>query len=213
LKDLRLYGYWRSSCSWRVRIALHLKEIPFDYVAVNLLEGAQKAEPHAARNGMRQVPTLEWRDDAGVRHLSQSLAILRFLERVKPGLEPADPLAAGYAWELAEMVNAGIQPLQNLGVLKAIEGMGGDRKGWGQKAIATGFAAMERRARDIAGAYLVGDEVSVADVCLVPQLYNGRRFEVPMDDYPTLLRVEENLTKLPAFAAAHPDQQPDAVKS
>lgn len=209
LRDLRLYSYWRSSCSWRVRIGLAIKGVSYRYVPVNLLEGQQLTEDYAATSPLRQVPCLEW--DGG--RLTQSMAILRFLDALGgPPLTPAEPLSGARSWELAEMVNAGIQPLQNLHVLKAIEAFGQDRAAWAREVIARGFSAMESVARESAGRFCVGDEPSVADICLVPQLYNARRFGVDLEPFPTLRRVEAACAELPAFQAAHPDRQPDAVR-
>ena len=209
-----LYSYWRSSCSWRVRSGLALKEIPYRYVAVNLLESEQTQPGYAERNALRQVPCLEWKDATGADHrLTQSLAILQWLD-AQPGtrLIPEDPLSAARAWQLAEIINAGIQPLQNLKVLASITELGADRKAWGQDVIRDGFRAMEPIAAQTAGRFLVGDAPSIADLCLLPQLYNARRFELSLDEFPTLLRVEAACADLPALHAAHPDRQPDAVK-
>ena len=207
LRDLRLHSYWRSSCSWRVRIGLALKGVAYRYVPVNLLEGQQLSDSYAVMSPLRQVPCLEW--DGG--RLTQSMAILRLLDALPgPVLTPTDPVMGARAWELAEMVNAGIQPLQNLHFLKAIEAFGQDRAVWAREVISGGLRAMESVAGGSAGRFCVGDEPSVADVCLVPQLYNARRFGVDLEPFPTLRRVEKACIELPAFKAAHPDRQPDA---
>lgn len=208
---MKLYGYWRSSASWRVRIALHWKGVPFESLPVHLVrDGGEQHRPEfAAINPMEQVPVLV--TDEGVQ-LTQSLAILLWLEArfPNPALLPADPLARAHAWSLAEVVNSGIQPLQNLRVLQQVKAAGLDSDAWARDVIARGLTAMEQLARDTAGTYLVGDAVSVADVCLAPQLYNARRFAVPLDAYPTLLRAEAAAAVLPAFAEAIPERQPDA---
>ena len=211
MKGVRLYAYWRSSASWRARIALNWKSVDYEYVPVNLLQGQQLGAEYSATNPMQQLPTLEWQDDQGTKRLSQSLAIVRFLDATipEPPLEPSDAFARAKAWQLAEIVNAGIQPLQNLSMLKVVEELGGDKKAWGAASIERGLAAMETIASETAGRYLVGSEVSVADLCLVPQLYNGRRFGLDIDRFPTLARVETELSTLPAFANAHADRQPD----
>jgi maleylpyruvate isomerase len=213
---MKLYGYWRSSSTWRVRIALGWKAIPFDYQPVHMLRGGgeQHAAGYRAVNPLGEVPSLEWTDAAGrTRRLSQSFAIIDYLERVHPtpSLLPADAFLAGRARQLAEMVNAGIQPLQNLRVLAQVrDELHGDAQAWARHHVARGLAAMEALAPDTAGAFLVGDAPSVADVYLVPQLYNARRFALDLSPYPTLLRAEASCQPLPAFAAAHPDRQPDA---
>lgn len=211
---MRLFGYWRSSSAWRVRIALHHKGVAFDNVPVHLVRegGEQHADDHRARNPMRQVPVLQIEDDGEPVYLSQSLAILLWLEAThpEPALLPADPVAKARAWQLAELINSGIQPLQNLKVLLALEAHGVDKVAWARDQIASGFDALEATAEQLAGTFLVGDEVTVADCCLVPQLYNARRFGVDLAPYPTLTRVEAACAALPSFQAAHPDAQPDA---
>lgn len=206
---MRLYAYWRSSASWRVRIGLHLKRVPFTITPIHLRDGVQRTDAHAARNPMRQVPVLEL-DDGTL--LTQSLAILEWLDQVHPSppLLPADPLVRARVRQAAEIVNAGIQPLQNFRVLLAIEEMGGDRMAWGRQVIAEGLHAVEALARAHGGSYTIGDTVTLADCCLVPQLYNARRFGVDLEPFPALVGIDERCAALPAFQAAHPDRQPDA---
>jgi maleylpyruvate isomerase len=208
-----LYNYWRSSASWRVRIGLHLKGIAFEYVAVSLLDGAQRADGYAAMNPMRQVPTLAITDDTGARHeLGQSLAILEYLEETHPTppLLPRDPIARARVRQLAEIVNSGIQPHQNLPVLSGVGKLGGDGPTWARGFITDGLSAMEAIARRTAGRFLVGDEPTLADVCLVPQMYAARRFGVDLAVCPTLVRIDETCAALEAFRRAHADVQPDA---
>ncbi len=216
--QLRLYNYWRSSASWRVRMALHLKALPFEYIPVHLVRdgGEQHTDAYRAHNPQGQVPTLEVRyDDGRVETLTQSLAIMAFLDAAfpdTPPLLPRDPWALGRAWQLAEVVNAGIQPMQNLATQAYVrDTLGGDARAFTQHFVARGMAALETLARDSAGSYLVGDAVTVADCCLVPQLYACRRFEVGLDDCPTLLAVEARLLQLDAVRSSHPDAQPDAT--
>jgi maleylpyruvate isomerase len=213
--SLRLYGYWRSSCTWRVRIALAHKGLDYETVPVNLLEGEQRAEGYTQRNPMRQVPTLEVEQQGTTRRLTQSMAILEWLEETwpEPALLPEDPFERARARQLAEMVNAGIQPLQNFSGLLRLEELGVDRKKWGHEWIARGMAALEREMAETAGQFAVGDRVTFADLCLIPQLFNARRFEVEVSVYPTLSRVEQACAELPAFQAAHADRQPDAPSS
>ena len=210
-----LYGYWRSSASYRVRIALGLKGVPFEYRAVNLLEAAHRGEANVQRNPMGQVPTLEWRVDGKVEQLTQSMAIFDYLETAHPS-SPLLPntedggLARARVVQMAEIINAGIQPLQNLPVLKMVDSLGGDKMQWGRDAMQKGFVALEAIAVNLPGPFLCGDAPTIADICLVPQLYNARRFELALDAFPTLLRAETACLALPAFINAHPDQQPDA---
>jgi maleylpyruvate isomerase len=212
---MKLYGYWRSSASWRVRIGLHLKGLDFDYAAVHLVKdgGQQHSDEHHSRNPMRQVPVLELEHQGQTVHLAQSLAILEFLDEVhpEPALLPADALGRTRARCLAEIVNAGVQPLQNLYVLQQLKKEGVDAAQWSRHFISRGLMSLERAAQATAGRFLVGDQVTLADICLVPQLYNARRFQVDLDCTPLLLRVEEACNQLEAFARAHPDQQPDAA--
>jgi maleylpyruvate isomerase len=217
MKALRLHNYWRSSASWRVRIGLNLKRLQFEYLPVHLLQdgGQQHSEAYRALNPMRTVPTLEWtEEDDTVRRLSQSLPILEYLEaRVpSPSLFPKDLYLQAKARMLAEMVNSGIQPLQNLSVLQRLKNeLKVDDKAWGAYWNVRGLEALEAAVKATAGRYCVGDEVSLADICLVPQLYGARRFAVDLTPYPTLLRIEAACNELPAFQAAHPDRQPDAA--
>lgn len=209
---MKLYGYWRSSSSWRVRLALEWKGLPYEYAAVHLLRdgGEQHTEAHLARNPMGQIPVLELADGT---QLSQSLAILEYLEEIhpSPALLPEDPIERATARQLAEIVNAGIQPLQNLAILQTIKGYGADEKAWAARWVSKGLEAFEKVAASSSATYSVGDSVSIADVCLVPQLYSARRFAVDLEPYPNLRRIEEACAALPAFQAAHADRQPDAV--
>jgi len=156
---------------------------------------------------------LELEGDSGPIYLSQSLAILEYLEECHPEqpLLPKSPLARARARELAELVNAGIQPLQNLPVVDRVRDvLHGDPKAWIHFFVRRGLVALERRAKLTAGAFMLGDAPSIADVCLLPQLYGARRFEVPLDELDTLLRVEAHALALPRWENAHPDRQPDA---
>lgn len=209
---MKLYGYWRSSSAWRVRIALAWKGIPHEYQAVHLRAGEQQAPSYLSLSPLGEVPTLEWTEAGVARRLSQSFAIIDYLERVHPTppLFPADPFLAARARQLAEMVNAGIQPLQNLAVLNRVRELKGDAQAWAGHFISRGLAAMEALAPETAGAFLVGDAPTVADAYLVPQLYNARRFALDLTPYPTLLRAEASCEQVPAFVQAHADKQPDA---
>jgi maleylpyruvate isomerase len=161
---------------------------------------------------MAQVPVLQIDDEANGVLLTQSLAIMEYLEEVRPSppLLPSTPLARAKARELAEIVNSGIQPLQNLSLLQTLEQRHlADKGSWAKQVIETGLNALERNAKKSAGRFLVGDEVSIADVCLIPQLYNARRFGCSMN-WPTLLHAEGNCERLQSFQAAHPAEQPDA---
>ncbi len=209
---MKLYGYWRSSASWRVRAALNFKGLQYETVPVNLLEGAQLEASHRARNPMGQLPVLEL-DDGTM--LVQSLPIMEYLDQLhpEPALLPSDAIGRVRVRAMAEVVNSGIQPLQNLKVLKRLQAAGMDRAAWGRTVIAEGFVALEAAASQTAGRFLYGDSPTMADICLVPQLYNARRFKVDLAPFETLLRVEEACAALQPFKDAHPDNQPDAVKA
>lgn len=202
-----LYDYWRSSASYRVRIALHLKGIAFDRVPVNLLESEQRSDAYRARNPQGFVPML----DTDGRQITQSLAIIDYLDATmpEPRLIPADPAARAHVQALALTIACDIHPVNNLRILKYLSGLGVDqtaRDDWYRHWIAEGFDALETLATPQAGAFLYGDAPTLVDICLVPQVYNARRFDMALDRWPTLARADANAQTLPAFAAAHPDR-------
>jgi len=212
---LRLYGYWRSSSAWRVRIGLELKGLAWTPVAVDLGAGEQWGAAHGARSPAHQVPVLEVeRPGHPPLRLVQSMAILEWLDEVHPAppLLPGDPDGRARVRALAEHVNSGVQPLQNAVVLKRLrEQVPGWDRTWARDAIAGGLAAIEAALQDGGtGRFAHGDAPGLADCYLVPQLYNARRFGVELAPFPTLLRLEAACAPLPAFQAAHPDRQPDA---
>lgn len=213
---MKLYNYWRSTSSWRVRIALAYKNIPYTYVPVNLLMNEQGGDEYLVVNALGQVPALEWDESGVVYRISQSLAIIEFLEERSPSppLLPEDRYARAQVRAIAEMVNSGIQPLQNLHVAQYVERrLQEDRAKWNAHWIEEGLAALETAVHKTAGEFAVGNAVSVADCCIIPQLYSARRNGVELIAYRTLHRIEAACQQLPAFHAAHPDQQPDAKKS
>jgi maleylpyruvate isomerase len=206
---MKLHSYWRSSSAWRVRIGLAWKRLAYETIAVDLLGGAQWQPEHRARSPMSKVPVLELDDG---RALTESMAILHWLDETHPDppLLPRDPYDRARARMLAEMVNSGIQPLQNLAVQKHVKHvLGRDEKAWAKFWIDDGMGALEAAVKESAGRFCVGDEPSLADIYLVPQLYAARRFGGAVDAMPTLLAIEERCAALPAFVAAHPDEQPD----
>jgi len=205
----KLYSYWRSSCSWRVRTALALKNISYEYIPVHLLRGGgEQLKPEYAKlNPMKQVPTLLINGLV----LTESLAIIEYLDEVfpTPSLLPpfGQPAQRAKVRELSFIISS-IQSLANLKVSKRV---GEEQKlSWMQHWIREGFQSLEAVLSQSAGKYSVGDEVTVADLCLVPQVYNARRFNVDLTPYPTIVRVDANLNQLPAFKASHPDRTPDA---
>lgn len=214
---MKLYGYWRSSAAWRVRIALGLKGLACETVPVHLLRdgGEQRQPAFLGLNPQGLVPALE---DEG-RVLTQSLAIIEYLEETHPAppLLPADPAGRARVRSLAQLVACDIHPLNNLRVLEYLrDGLGHDeatRTAWVRHWVAAGLTAFEARlaSESQAGEFCHGDRPGLADCCLVPQLYNARRFGCPLDAYPTLLRVEAACNGQEAFRRAAPEQQPDAV--
>jgi maleylacetoacetate isomerase len=204
-----LYDYFRSSAAYRVRIALNLKGIDYETRQVDLRGDEQKSEGYRALNPQGLVPMLE----IDGHRLTQSLAIINYLDLRFPN-QPLIPAAAAeraHVVAMAMTVACDIHPLNNLRVLKYLKDPLGHSQdeidAWYAHWIGEGLPALEALAAPRAGAFLFGDAPTGADVCLVPQLYNARRFNVPLDAYPTLLRADENANALEAFAAAHPDRQ------
>jgi len=197
-----------------VRIALHWKGQSWDTVPVHLVEdgGHQHGTDHRTLNPMRQVPVLV----DGEATLGQSVAILEYLEEVYPDppLLPSQAVERAHVRQMVEVINSGIQPIQNLAVMQYLGKTYGLERpqtmGWSAYWIARGFDALETLAIRRGGRYCCGNQVSFADVCLVPQAYNARRFDVDMSAYPTLLRVEEELLQHASFSETRPERQPDA---
>ena len=210
-----LFDYYRSSAAYRVRIALNLKSVDYDSASINLAGGEQKRDEYRARNPQGLVPMLE----IDGRRIVQSLAIIDYLDasRPEPPLVPKDAADRAHVLALALVVACDIHPLNNLRVLKHLVGpLGQDedaKNAWIATWIGQGFAALEAMAAPRAGRFLFGDAPGLADICLVPQMYNARRFEVPLDDYPLLGRADAEATALEAFAAAHPDRVAPAAAS
>jgi maleylpyruvate isomerase len=212
----KLYGFWRSTATWRVRIGLEYKNIAYEYEPVNILkgDGEQNSEEYIAKNPMRQVPLLEIEAEGQTARLAQSVAILEYLEErfPEPRLLPPDPLLRARARQLAEMVNSGIQPLQNNRVQRVVRDVHkGDEMVWVHFWLGRGLAALEAETAETAGRFSIGDRVTLPDLFLVPQLYFARRFSVPLDAYPTLTRIEAACEEIPAFQRAHAERQPDAA--
>lgn len=212
-ESYRLHAYWRSSASWRVRIALAYKGIDFELHPVNIAPGtdAQQGEVYRQVNPMAQVPTLE----RGDLRLTQSMAIFDYLESVhpEPRLFPSDPVARAQAIQAAEIVNAGVQPLQNIKVLGQVKQLGGDPASWSRSAMNTGLQALEQLAQANGGRFSVGDAPTIADCCLIPQLYNARRFSLDLGPYPHLLAIESHCQTLEAFVVSRPEAQPDSPET
>jgi len=209
---MKLYGYWQSSSTWRVRIALAYKGLSWTDVPVSLINGAgeQHDPDYRQLNPMAQVPVLVLEN--GIQ-LSQSLGILEYLEEryPEPHLLPTGLAARARVRQFAEVINSGIQPLQNLSVLRRLSRESDmDSRRWARSVIETGLDALEEMARSGRGDFLVGDRPTYADVCLVPQLYNARRFGCDIVRWPRLGRSETAAMHLSAFNKTRPENFTDA---
>lgn len=210
-----LYGYFRSSAAYRVRIALNLKGLDYDQIPVNLVKGEQRGDDHLMRNPQGLVPSLVL-DDSSV--INQSLAICEYLDEVhpEPALLPINALKRARVRALAQSVACEIHPLNNLRVLKyLVREMGADeaaKLAWYHHWIAEGFTALEATLSNApsSGDFCHGDTPTLADICLIPQVYNAERFECDLSAYPTIQRIAANCRSLPAFEKAAPEVQPDA---
>jgi maleylpyruvate isomerase len=214
MPELVLYNYWRSSSSHRVRIALALKNLPYRYEAVNLRTDEQSSEAHRSRSPTGFVPCLVV---DGVTYV-ESVAILELLDErfPTPRLLPGDAHARARVRALVEMVNSGIQPFQNLGVLKHVSSDPEVQRAWAQHFIGKGLRAIEaamqtHEGEGTAGPYAYGDAPTMADVFLVPQVLGAQRFKVDLAPFPRVVRAFDAATKLEAFQRAAPERQPDAV--
>ncbi|MBI1731690.1 MAG: maleylacetoacetate isomerase [Gammaproteobacteria bacterium] len=211
---MKLYGYWRSSAAYRIRIALNIKGLEYENVPVHLLRdgGEQNRPEYLALNPQARVPTLV----DGDLTLGQSVAILEYLEEEYPSppLLPPDPPGRARARQITLAIACDIHPLNNVRVLKYLETQFGatqeGRDNWYRHWIRDGLAAVEKMV-SARGPCCLGEQVTFADVALIPQLYNARRFRTPLDDCPRLLAIEQHCLKLPAFDRARPENQPDAV--
>jgi maleylpyruvate isomerase len=213
---IKLYNYFRSSASFRVRIALNFKGLTYDYVPVHLLKdgGEQLAPSFRTLNPDSLVPVLD--DDGAV--LTQSLAIIEYLEetRPQPPLLPRDAHERAYVRSIALAIACDIHPLNNLRVLRYLVrtlAVGDEQKNaWYRHWVEHGLAALEARliAEARSGRYTLSDTVTLADVVIVPQIFNAQRMDCNLNSIPTIMRIFDNCMQLPAFMEAHPSSQPDA---
>jgi len=214
-RPLKLHGYWRSSAAYRVRIALNLKQRAFESVSWSLAQGAHRSAAFDSLNPQHLVPVLE----DGSARLTQSLAILEYLEErwPDPPLLPAAPAERAAVRAFAQAIACDIHPLNNLRVLNYLKGELGLEEArvnaWYRHWIAEGLPALEASARRTStrATAVFGDTISFADVCLVPQLYNARRYHCDLSATPTLTAIAAALERHPAFEAARPEGQPDAT--
>ena len=212
---MKLYNYFRSSAAYRVRIALGLKGLSYDYLSVHLAKGEQYLPEFTAISPQSLVPVLE--EDSGLR-LYQSLAIMEYLDETHPTppLLPADPAARNRVRSLALIIACEIHPLNNTRVLNYLTGRLGvseeQKLEWYHHWVKTGFAALEKRLADepATGRFCHGDAPGFADCVLVPQVANARRFKVDLCAFPTIVRINDACVELEAFKQAAPERQPDA---
>ena len=208
---IQLYTYHRSSASYRVRIGLNLKELAFESIYIDLRKQEQNDPAYAAINPQQLVPTLV----DGDKIIHQSLAILVYLDQVHPKtcLLPKDPYKQALIRAFFLDITSDIHPLNNLRVLKYLSNEIGVDEGakddWYQHWLKIGLTGLEIQIKNKAGDFCFGDTVSLADVCLIPQIYNALRYNHPMEEYPTLLRVYNHCLSIPAFFKASPEQQKD----
>lgn len=212
---MKLFGYWRSSATYRVRVALALKNLEYEYHPVNLLKGEQKSEAYLGRNPLGLVPALET-DEGAV--LTQSLAIIEYLEETwpDPPLLPGGAAARANARAIALAIASEAQPFMNLRIQQYLKNEGGfgeeAMKDWLNRWPGGAMAAVEKMLARTAGDYCIGDAPGLADCFLVPQMYGALRFGVDVSGFPKMQEIYERCQKHPAFEKAHPNNQPDAVK-
>ena len=210
---MKLYNYFRSSASFRVRIALQLKGLAYEYVPVHLAKGEQKQSAFAAVTAEQLVPVLELADG---RRLTQSMAIIEYLDEThpQPALLPADAVGRARVRALAQIVACEIHPLNNLRVLKYLVGelktSDEAKNGWYQHWVRLGLQAYEAQLAQQGGAFSHGEAPTLADCCLVPQIFNAQRFDCDLSGLPRTMAVFEACMKLPAFRDAQPSACPDA---
>jgi len=210
-----LYSYWRSSCSYRVRIALNFKEVEYEYRPVHLVNdgGEHKKSEFTELNPKQEVPFFIH----GSHSLSQSMAILQYIDDQwpQPELFPKDAKLKSQCLQLCEIINSGIQPIQNLKVMSVIgKRYNADEKekaSWSRYWIVEGFKALEKELEKTSGHFSIKDTVTVADLFLVPQCYNAKRFKIDLEnEYPKIFKVYKNCFELEEFRRALPEVQPDA---
>lgn len=211
---MKLYNYFRSSAAFRVRIALNLKGLQYEYVSKALIKNEHRAADYLALNPEGLIPAL----DVDGAAISQSLAIIEYLNDLhpQPPLLPADPLARAQVRSMALAIACDIHPLNNLRVLNYVRrDLGQDEDGvntWYRHWVGEGFRGLEQQVAKHSSShrYCFGDSLSLADVCLAPQMYNARRFNCDLTPFPTLVAISTHLETLPAFDTARPEVQPDA---
>ena len=210
---LTLYSAWRATAPYRLRIGLKLKGLDYDYVGVNLLAGEQHKPAYRAVNRQRLTPALDLGDGD---IMTQSLAILEYLDEVhpEPPLLPGDARARARIRAMAMIIACDIHPLNNTRVSRALEAMDVSpvrRAKWTERWIVDGFQTLEPMVAEFGKGFAFGDAPTLADCCLIPQVYSANRFGVSLEPFPAIVAVATHAANHPAFMAAHPDLQPDAV--
>jgi maleylacetoacetate isomerase len=209
---LSLYGYWRSSASWRVRWALMLKGIAFEYKAINLLKGENKSPEHLKKSPLGSVPVLEINSEL---YLTESMAIIEWIEEVYtlkgPALFPGLPVERAYIRSLCEMINSDTAALQTPAVQKRHSSDAEEQKKWAQEFISRGLKAYDLASRNCSGKFSFGDDITAADLFLIPQIYNALRYELNVaQEFPQLFKIHERALSTPAALASSPEKQIDA---
>jgi maleylacetoacetate isomerase len=207
--DLTLYHYWRSSCSWRVRWALKHKGIPYEDIAVNLLQNEQNSPEFLAVNPGGYVPALKINGQV----YGESLALLEWIEETYPA-NPLLPKSAADRMrvrQICQHIASGIQPIQNLSVMRRHSGDPAEQAKWAQHWIQTGLQKLEALVTPTAGTFCFGGELTLADLCLVPQVYNALRFNVDMTAFPIISRINQHCLSLPSCEASAPNNQKGAT--
>lgn len=225
--DFVLYSYWRATCPWRVRLALNLKEIPHIIKPINLLEKENLSEDYLKINKFGRLPCLEFTVTKSVNnqkvsseksYITESTAIIDFLEEIFPDKYPLVPhsnenlLLKTKIKALSYHIACNIHPIQNLSVLNKVDSLGHDKIEWAIHFIDIGLKYLEEELKETKGKYCFGDSVTLIDVYLYPQLYFFKRYNISLEAYPTLSAISKNLSELPAFIKAEPENQIDAKK-
>jgi maleylacetoacetate isomerase len=222
MSSLHLHTYFRSSCSARVRIAAHLKNIPLEYTYVNLLKNEQCSPSYTVSNPSASVPTLSLTDKDGHEIIiRQSVSILEFFEEYFPDKQPLLPPPSDYIGrarvrELVNIIANDVQPPTNLRILKRVKALGGDMKTWAKDLMMEGLRAYDKVAEKYAGKYSVGDEITLADVVLAPACEGALRFEVDLEQFPTVSRIYKRISVLDAFKKGdwkHQEDTPEEFRS
>ena len=214
-----VHSYFRSSCSARLRIACNLKHIPLTYSYINLLSNDQSSASYTKVNPSKSVPTLTLHstsetDYTSLGTITQSLAALEYLEEAYPDRYPLLPppsnkIARAQVRTLANIIACDVQPVTNLRILSRVRALGGDGATWAKDFMTDGLLAYEAIASSTAGKLSVGDQISLADVCLVPAVWGAQRWGVDLDQMPVLMRVFENMSKIEEVDQAHWQRQED----